>query len=126
MSRPRILIVEDDPNSYTLCKDLLEKKGYAVLHAKNGRIGLRTIEVEKPDLVLLDILLPDMNGLAMLKLIQDNPEIKGTPIIAVTCLGRPEDRVECIEAGCVEHISKPIDTIEFVAKVEKFLHKKDK
>jgi two-component system, cell cycle response regulator DivK len=120
----RILIVEDDEKSYILCKDLLEKSGHSVLYAKNGKTGLKMIESDKPDMVLLDILLPDMNGLAMLQLIQNNPGIKDIPIVAVTCLGRPEDRVECLSAGCVEHISKPIDTGEFVNKIEKILKKK--
>ncbi len=123
MTQAKILIVEDDYNSFVLCKDLLEKKGHSVLRAKNGKEGLSMVESEKPDLILLDILLPDMNGLAMIKLLKENPEHRNIPIVAVTCLGMPEDRVECLEAGCMEHIAKPIEAGDFVNTIERILEK---
>ena len=116
-----ILVIEDDYKSLKLFKDLLESAGYRVLVAEEGHEALRILETERPDLILMDIILPDINGFDLLKLVKEKPENKNIPVVAVTCLAMYDDRMQCLEAGFMEHIAKPISTTDFLKKIEGLL-----
>lgn len=124
--KQKILVIEDDYKSLKLFKDLLELQGYQVLEAEDGKGTLSILESEKPDLILMDIILPDINGFELIKLVKAKPETKDIPVVAVTSLAMYEDRIQCLEAGFMEHISKPINTVDFIKKVEGLLEFKSK
>ena len=126
MNKGQILIVEDDYRSCELFKDILEADGYQILSADSGQKALKILESERPDLILMDILLPDINGLEVVKLIKTQAEISKIPIIAVTALAMEKDMRKCLAAGCNDYITKPIDTIEFISKIEKCLENRTK
>jgi len=116
-----ILLVEDDEKSRNLFKDLLEVKGYQVLDTDKGKDALLLLQSNKPSLVLMDILLPDTNGLEIIKLIKANADMKDIPIIALTALAMKEDREKCLQAGCIDYISKPVSIMQLLDKIEKYL-----
>ncbi|MFH1783570.1 MAG: response regulator [bacterium] len=118
MAGELILIVEDNFKNLKLFRDLLELKGFKVLGAQTGKEAINILGEQKPELILMDILLPDINGLEAVKLLKAKPDTKDIPIVALTSLAMPDDRAHCLEAGCLDHIAKPIDTKGFVEKVE--------
>jgi CheY-like chemotaxis protein len=125
MGKSRILIVEDDSSSRKLLRDYLSAKGYDVLEAGEGEEAIDIVIAEKPDLVLMDVLLPDINGLEAVKIIKAKPEVKDIPIIAVTALAMKEDKEKCLACGCIDYITKPINIVEFGNKIGNFLAEKN-
>ncbi len=125
MGKSRILIVEDDSSSRKLLRDYLTAKGYDVLEAGEGEEAIDIVVAEKPDLVLMDVLLPDINGLEAVKIIKAKQQVKDIPIIAVTALAMKEDKEKCLTAGCIDYITKPINIVEFGNKIAKFLSDKE-
>jgi two-component system, cell cycle response regulator DivK len=119
-----ILVVEDNEQNIYLVTFLLEKNGYQVFQARNGIDGLALAQQEKPDLILLDIQLPGMDGYEVARGIRKIKDLETTPIVAVTSYAMPGDRESAIEAGCTGYIEKPIDPENFITQVESFL--KDK
>jgi CheY-like chemotaxis protein len=114
----RILIIEDNAQNLYLVKYMLERAGHTVLSAADGAEGVRIADAELPDLILLDIQLPGMDGHAVARLLRSHPALDRTPIIAVTSYAMPGDREKAIAAGCDGYIEKPIDPERFVASVE--------
>jgi CheY-like chemotaxis protein len=109
-SRPLVLVVEDNPVNLELVEAVLNREGYEVISAVSAEEALKRLERLRPDLVLLDIQLPGLDGLGLTRLLKANPATVEIPIVALTAHARPEDRQAALEAGCVEYISKPIDT----------------
>lgn len=114
----RILIVEDNLANRVLLRDLLEYHQYTVLMAANGEEGIRMAASEQPDLILMDIQMPVMNGYAALDALKRNPRTQAIPIVAVTSFAMPGDEARLKQAGADGYISKPIDT----RKVPKLIH----
>lgn len=115
-----ILLIEDNEQNRYLATFLLERHGFKVLQANDGRLGIdRAIEA-KPDLILLDIQLPTMDGYTVARKIRENDSLSDTPIVAVTSYAMPGDREKTIEAGCNGYIEKPINPDTFVQEVERF------
>lgn len=116
-----ILIVEDEPRNRKLFRDLLQLKGYATLEATNGKQGVKIAREKKPDLILMDILMPVMDGLEATRILKTDAETKDIPIIALTSYAMKGDEERIRQAGCDEYITKPIDTREFVKKITEYL-----
>jgi two-component system cell cycle response regulator DivK len=115
-----VLVVEDNDLSMRLFHDLLEAHGYNVLQAKNGMEGWRMAREHRPDLILMDIQLPDVSGLEVTKWLKDDETLKSIPVIAVTAFAREGDEEKMLEGGCDAYIPKPISVPDFLQTVEHF------
>jgi two-component system cell cycle response regulator DivK len=116
-----ILIVEDNDRNLKLVRDVLQVKGYTTLEAMTGEDGVKLALERKPDLVLMDIQLPGINGIEALHQIRANPETANIPIIAVTASVMQQDRKQITEAGFDAYVGKPINLKEFLDAVKKAL-----
>lgn len=124
---PLILIAEDNPVNLDSFKDYLESKGYRLLIAKDGRSTVNLTQIHHPDLILMDIGMPDIDGLTATRLIRKNPECHHIPIIAITALAMPDDRTTCLAAGMNDYLSKPIRLKTLVERIEYWLsHSKNR
>lgn len=116
-----ILLIEDNPQNRYLTTFLLEQHGHRVAEAETGPLGLEKAAQLQPDLILLDIQLPGMDGHAVARALKSDPALRGIPVVAVTSYAMAGDREKCLEAGAEGYIEKPIDPDSFVAEVERFL-----
>jgi len=121
MTKKKILIVEDNEQNLYLSTFLLEKQGYDVIQARNGQEGLDTAAVARPDLILLDIQLPLMDGYEVARRLKAVEETRSIPIVAVTSYAMAGDREAVLSAGCEGYIEKPIDPDRFVEQVKRYL-----
>jgi two-component system cell cycle response regulator DivK len=112
-----ILIVEDNERNLKLVRDVLQVKGYTTLEAITGEEGVRLATEHKPDLVLMDIQLPGINGIEALRIMRANPETAAIPVIAVTASVMQQDRRLITEAGFDAYVGKPISLKEFMDAV---------
>ena len=112
-----ILIVEDNPRNMKLVRDVLQVKGHATLEATTAEDGVEIARRERPDLVLMDIQLPGMNGIEALAQLRADPSTAGIPVIAVTASVMQDDRKLITEAGFDGYIGKPINLAEFLQTV---------
>lgn len=117
----RVLVIEDNENNMYLMRFMLEKSGYAVIGATDGTTGIEAVIKEKPDLVIMDIQLPDINGLEATKKIRKSGAAGNVPIIAVTSYAMVGDKEKTLTAGCTGYIEKPINPETFIAEIEKYL-----
>jgi two-component system sensor histidine kinase ChiS len=117
----RILIVEDDPANIDLLKAQLSDQGYSIETAQDGEEALRRVVQERPDLVLLDIMLPKRSGFEVCKIIKAKPETRSIPIIMVTALKDMESRVKGITVGADDFLTRPVDRSELIARVKSML-----
>ncbi len=117
----KILIVEDNEMNMRLFADLLGSKGYEVIQCLDGKKALEIAKNNRPDLILMDIQMPEISGLEVTALIRQTPEIAKTKIIAVTAFAMKGDEQKIIDGGCNGYIAKPISIPEFFATVESFL-----
>ncbi len=117
----RILVVEDNETNMYLIRFMLEKSGYEVIEAMEGSVGVELAVKEKPDLIIMDIQLPDINGLEATKRIRASEADGEVPIIALTSYAMVGDRERALAAGCTGYIEKPINPETFIAEIEKFL-----
>lgn len=116
-----VLVIEDNEQNLYLVTFLLESRGYKVIAARDGVDGIAAANRDKPDLVLLDIQLPRMDGYTVAHLLRDNPNLTETPIIAVTSYAMAGDREKALEAGCNGYIEKPINPDTFITQIERHL-----
>jgi two-component system, cell cycle response regulator DivK len=121
----RILVIEDNEQNMYLIKYILEDCGYEVHCARDGKEGIERATAIRPDLILLDIQLPTMDGYAVARNLRLNPDLADVPIVAVTSYAMPGDREKAMEAGCRGYIEKPIDPDTFEKQVEKYLSSND-
>jgi len=121
MSKKKILVIEDDPDQIVMIKARLEFAGYEFISAKDGEEGLKKVLQEKPDLVLLDILLPKMEGEEVCEKIRSDPKTRNTPIIIVTGVDADGLKKRCLVVGAEDWIQKPYDPKELLTKIEKLI-----
>ena len=121
MSGRRILVVEDNPDNMTLIVDVLTSLNYEVIQATDGQRGVELVDEQRPDLVLMDLSLPKMDGWTATRKIKAEDDLRLIPIIALTAHAMVGDRERAIEAGCDDYVSKPINIQELDAKLKKFL-----
>lgn len=119
--RARILVVEDNPINMKFVVMLLENAGYEVLRANNARDGLVLARQEKPDLILMDIQLPGMDGLEATRCLKADEATRGCLVIALTAFAMKGDEERMLAAGCDGYIAKPIQYKEFLAEVARYL-----
>ncbi len=117
-----VLLIEDNETNRYLATFLLERHEWTVIPAADGHIGIAAARKSPPDLILLDIQLPTMDGYAVARALREIPPLRDTPIVAVTSYAMVGDREKCLEAGCNGYVEKPINPETFVAEIEKFLH----
>lgn len=117
----RILVVEDQEDNRRIMRDLLENSGYEIIEAVNGLDGVRAAESLPPDLILMDVQLPGIDGYEATRRIKANPDLKGIPIIIVTSYALSGDDLKAFEAGCDAYVSKPFSPRNLLAKVREFL-----
>ena len=118
-----VLIVEDNELNMKLFHDLLEAHGYATLQTKDGMEALKLAREHRPDLILMDIQLPEVSGLEVTKWIKEDEELKSIPIIAVTAFAMKGDEEKIREGGCEDYLAKPISVTKFLQAVQRFLDK---
>ena len=124
MSKGRILIVEDNMDNYELMRFMLEHNSYEVFLAVNGRDGVNAAMRQMPDLILMDLSMPEMDGWDATRHIKADPATKHIRIFAVTAHALPGDRKRALEAGCDDYIVKPLDLRELVRMVDEAMKKK--
>lgn len=117
----KILLVEDDEANYDMLSRRLIRRGYEVVMAHDGVNGVKMAQSAKPDLILMDMNLPEMDGWTATRTIRQIPEIKDVPIIALTAHAISGDRERCIEAGCNDYDSKPVDFPRLLSRIEKLV-----
>ncbi len=117
----KILVIEDNKQNLYLVTFILEKGGYEVIQASNGRKGIELAKKNIPDLILLDIQLPSMDGYTVARELKKNMREESIPIIAVTSYAMVGDREKAIEAGCTGYIKKPINPVTFISEIEQHL-----
>ena len=117
----RILIVEDNELNMKLLNDVLEAYGYDIVKTDSGAAVLELARTHRPDLVLMDIQLPDVSGLDAVRQLKADPETHEIPVIAVTAFAMAGDERRALDSGCDAYIAKPIMLREFLATVEKFI-----
>jgi len=121
MTNGRILVVEDNRDNMTLIVDMLESLNYEVIKAQDGQRGVALANSEKPDLILMDLSLPVMDGWTASSQIKADASIRHIPIIALTAHAMAGDRERALEAGCDDYVSKPINMAELSVKMSKLL-----
>lgn len=121
MNPPSILIVDDEPNNFDVIETLLSVQGYQLYYASNGQEALSILDTVNPDLILLDVMMPGLNGIDVCKKIKADLQWKIVPIIMVTALSSKEDLALCLEAGADDFISKPVNRLELCARVKSML-----
>lgn len=118
MSKGRILIVEDNMDNYELVRLVLERAGYDVFLAVNGRDGVDAARAQKPDLILMDLGLPEMDGWNATEKLKSDVETKAIPLYALTAHTLPQERKRAMQAGCDGYVAKPIQMKGFLEVVE--------
>jgi two-component system cell cycle response regulator DivK len=124
MSKGRILVVEDNMDNYELVRFVLERAGYDVFLAMNGRDGVAAARLQKPDLILMDLTMPEMDGWMAAEKLKDDEITKSIPLYALSAHTLPSDRKRALEAGCDGYISKPIHMAGFLDVIERALGRK--
>lgn len=121
---PKVLLVEDTQEHRTIFRLMLQHRGFTVIEAEDGASGVQTARAERPDLILMDIDIPKLNGFVATRMIRADPRTSRIPIIALTAKVLRGDRELCEEAGCDEYIAKPADPRRVADAIEKLLERK--
>lgn len=119
--RPLVLAVDDNEDNLGLISFTLDLFGFAFLSAADGKTTLELAQTHQPDLILLDIMLPDIDGIEVVRFLKQDPRTNAIKIIAVTALARVEDRERILEAGCDDYVSKPYMIDELEALIRNYL-----
>ncbi|MFN2309128.1 MAG: PleD family two-component system response regulator [Gammaproteobacteria bacterium] len=117
----RILIVDDSPTETHMLKSMLEKNGFETLTAASGEQGVEVAKAEKPDLVLMDVVMPGLNGFQATRQLTKNAETAGIPVIICTTLDQETDRVWGMRQGAKDYVAKPVTETELVNKIKSVL-----
>jgi two-component system cell cycle response regulator DivK len=117
----KILYIEDNEQNLYLVTFILEKHGHEVIAARDGKEGIESAKQQKPELILLDIQLPGMDGYMVARTLRTISALKETPIVALTSYAMMGDREKAIESGCTGYIEKPINPDTFMTQVEQYL-----
>jgi two-component system cell cycle response regulator DivK len=121
----RILVVEDQEDNRRIIRDLLMSAGYEMIEAVDGEAGVRLAATEHPDLILMDIQLPVLDGYEATRQIKADPELRAIPIIVVTSYALSGDDVKATEAGCDAYVAKPFSPRQLLSKIREILHSTD-
>lgn len=116
----RILIIEDMPENLRLFRAILQLEDAVVLEAQRAQLGIELARTERPDLILMDMQMPEMDGLSATQILRDDPQTRDIPIVIITASAMSADRKRAFEAGCNGYITKPIDPMSMVAQLAAF------
>ena len=119
--KQKILIIEDNEQNLYLVTFILEKYGYQVIQAKNGKDGINSAIDESPDMILLDIQLPEMDGYTVARELRKKMKNPDAPIIAITSYAMAGDKEKAINAGCIDYLTKPINPDTFIQSIQQYL-----
>ncbi len=119
----RVLVVEDNELNMKLFNDLLEANGYKVIQTRDGLSALELARLHQPDLILMDIQLPEVSGIEVTKWLKEDDTLKHIPVIAVTAFAMKGDEQKIREGGCEAYISKPISVVSFLRTIDSYLKK---
>lgn len=125
MKAKKILIVDDEPNGFDVIEALLFPEGYQLNYVSNGLKALQRLKSDQPDLILLDVMMPEMDGIEVCRRIKSNSELNGIPIVMVTALNSKEDMARCLDAGADDFLGKPVSGLELRARVRSMLRIKE-
>jgi len=117
----KVLIVEDNELNMKLFNDLLEAHGYATLQTKNGVEAVSLARSHRPNLILMDIQLPEVSGLQVTQWLKDDPTLADIPVVAITAFAMKGDEEKILQGGCEAYLSKPISVVKFLETVRKFI-----
>jgi DNA-binding NarL/FixJ family response regulator len=117
----KLLLIDDDPNLILLVQDYLEFRGYSVITAENGREALEILKEEVPDLIICDVMMPEMDGYTFVKNVRENPRTDWIPVLFLSAKGQSQDRVKGLNTGADVYMVKPFEPEELVAQVESTL-----
>ena len=116
----KILIVEDNELNLKLFNDLLESNSYKIISSRDGKNIIDIVSTESPDLIVMDIQLPNISGVDLIRELKSNSKLSSIPIVAVTAFAMKEDKANIISAGCEEYISKPISITNFLETIKRY------
>lgn len=117
----KLLLIDDDPNLILLVQDYLEFRGYAVITAENGREALEILKDEVPDMIICDVMMPEMDGYSFVKNVRENSSTEWIPVLFLSAKGQSQDRVKGLNTGADVYMVKPFEPEELVAQVESTL-----
>ena len=117
----RILVIEDQEDNRRILRDLLTSASYEIIEAVTGEEGVTLAETQRPDLILMDIQLPGLDGYEATRRIKANPALRGIPIIAVTSYALSGDDVKAFQAGCDAYVTKPFSPRQLLTKIREYL-----
>ena len=121
MDEKMVLVIEDDELNRKLVKEILRMGNYRTIEAIDAETGIQLARQHKPDLILMDIHLPKMDGLSATRIIKGDKDLKQIPIVAVTALAMPEDLDKALKAGCDDYDTKPVEFKRLLGKINSFL-----
>ena len=121
MKKNRILIAEDHEDNLALMRLMMERKGFEVFEASNGRVALQIARDEHPELILLDLAMPEVNGWTVASELKSDPATQDIVILAITAHAMPHERESAIEAGCDGVMIKPFNIVDLMSKIEDLL-----
>lgn len=116
--KKKVLVIEDEPHIIKLVSFILSSKGYEVTGAANGPAGIKKAGEEKPDLIILDVMMPKMDGFEAARIIKSNPSTKSIPILMLSSKAQFEDKMKGIDSGAMDYITKPFERQELLDKVK--------
>ncbi len=125
MGNPRVLVVEDNLDNLALVRFLLNRAGYEVLSAGSGVDALRVAREEHPELILMDMAIPEMDGWTAAKELKADPATQKIPVVALTAFTLPGDRRRAMEAGCEGFIPKPMNVTDFIEEINTYIKNKE-
>jgi DNA-binding NarL/FixJ family response regulator len=120
-NQKKLLLIDDDPNLILLVKDYLEFRGYEVVTAENGREALEVLESATPDMIICDVMMPEMDGYSLVSTIRAEPKTSWIPVLFLSAKGQSQDRVKGLNIGADVYMVKPFEPEELVAQVESSL-----
>ncbi len=121
---PKILVVEDNEENRDSLSRRLQRRGFEVLVAVDGRVGVELAKAEKPDLILMDMNMPEVDGWEATRQVKADPSLAEVPVIALTAHAMTGDRERAMDAGCTDYHTKPIEFPKLLAQIEAILQKK--
>ncbi|MBI1993315.1 MAG: response regulator [Deltaproteobacteria bacterium] len=124
-SKRRILLAEDHPGTIEVMQTELEVLGYEVVVAQDGQEAVEKAATESPDLIVMDIIMPKLDGFQATARIRENPRTRDIPILAATALARPGDREKCLESGCDGYIAKPFTHRQLGAAIDRLFEARE-
>jgi DNA-binding response OmpR family regulator len=116
-----VMVIEDDPSFLRYLTHVLEREGYTVISASNGLTGLRKVKEEKPSLLILDVMLPGLDGFEVCHRLHDDPETTKIPVIMLSAKGQDSDRTSALSVGAREFIAKPPDRLFLLNKIKELI-----